>query len=160
MHAPAVKPNHELQYTIGTDFCLEDLTSNFHLMVTCLLTRDPQPPPQFQWILALNNTMLHLSSEDTITYHYHGLSVYQENNTFTLNGTLIVGLVDSSTLDITCNVSNIHGSDRDSTSISLCGKNYPFYAIKTHDAHDVYVYRSHSVPRWCDQQLHSGMLQK
>ena len=119
--APAVKPNHELQYNIGTNFCLEDPTSYFQSVVICLLTREPQPPPEFRWTLALNNTLLYLNSEDNIMYHY-SLSVYQDNDTLTLSGTVIDGLDDNLSLDITCVVNNTYGSDDESTSISLCGK--------------------------------------
>ena len=120
-YAPAVKPNHELQYNVGIDFCLEDPTSYFQLMIICLLTQESQPPPEFRWTLILHNAILYLNSEDNIMYHY-GLSVYQDNDTLTLNGTLTDGSDDNLSLDITCGVSNIYGYDSESTSISLCGK--------------------------------------
>ena len=117
----AVKPNHELQYGIGSNFCLEDPTSFFQLMINCSLIQDPQPPPEFRWTLTYNSTNLSLNSEDNIMYH-HGLSVYQENETLTLNGALLDGLDGDLRIYITCNVSNIYGNDSRSTSISLCGK--------------------------------------
>ena len=104
-----------MQYNIGTDFCLEDPTTNFYLWITCLLIQDPLPPPEFQWILNSRD----LSSE--VMYHYHGLSVYQDGNTLTLNGTLDQ-LNNSLILDIICVVENMYGNDTESTSINLCGK--------------------------------------
>ena len=108
-----------MQYNIGADFCLEDPTMKFHLLITCLFVQDPLPvpTPEFQWTLVLNNT--DLSSEDM--YHY-GLSVYQDGNNLTLNGTLVVGLSDNLTLDVICFINNTYGNDTESTSISLCGK--------------------------------------
>ena len=117
----SVRPNNELQYNISTDsFCLEDPTTNFHLMITCSLTQVPLPElPNFQWMVALNNTVL--SPEDVYLY---GLSAHQDNDTLTLNGSLIVGLNNNSTLDVICFTVNSFGNDTESTSISLCGKHY------------------------------------
>ena len=94
-------------------------------MMTCLLTQDLLSPPEFRWTLALNNavtmTITYLSFEDLYDY---GLSVYKEYNTLTLNGTLTLRLSNDSILNVTCVVSNTYGNDRESTSISLCGKYY------------------------------------
>ena len=114
----AVKPNHNLHYNIGTDFCIEDpVNTSFHLTINCPLTQVPQPLPDFQWNVTLNG--IDLCCEELTSF---GLSAYTENDTFTLNGTVSIGFDQMSTLDIICEVSNIFGNDTANTSISLCSK--------------------------------------
>ena len=111
----AVKPNHNLQYDIGTDFCIEDpVSTSFHLTINCPLIQEPQPLPDFQWNVTLNGTEILLDDQE--------LSVLTENGSLTLNGTVNIGFDQTSTLDVTCEVSNIFGNDTVNTSISLCRK--------------------------------------
>ena len=104
----AVKPNHELEYNIGADFCVEDpMSTSFHSTITCLLVRDAIPPPDFRWNVTLNGTELTSNSEYV-------------NDTLFLTGP--IGLDNTSTLEVICEVSNDFGSDSANTSISLCSK--------------------------------------
>ena len=104
-----VKPNHELQYNISTDFCVEDpMSTSFHSTITCQLVETPIPPPYFRWNVTLNGTEL--------TSNY---SKYV-NDTLVLTGP--IGLDNTSTLEVICDVSNDFGSDTANTSISLCSK--------------------------------------
>lgn len=100
------KPNHELQYNVGTDFCVEDaMSDSFRSLITCHLEREAIPTPEFLW-----NYTLELNS----------FNISHENDTLTLTGPINLG--NTSALDITCNVSNTFGSDTANTSITVCGK--------------------------------------
>jgi hypothetical protein len=108
----AVKPNHELQYNIGADFCVEDpMSSMFHSIIICQLEEDALPSPEFLWNVTLNGTEFNLRVERNIFY---------ENDCLRLIGPIKLDLM--STLDVECHVSNIFGNDTAITSISLCGK--------------------------------------
>ena len=112
----ADKPNHSLQYDIGTDFCIEDpVNSSLHLTINCPLSREPNPEPNFEWNIALNGR-----DNNTINLTRFVSSSDMENDTLTLNG--MVNITQTSTLDITCEVSNRFGNDAEKTSISLCSK--------------------------------------
>ena len=93
------------------------MNTTFHLIINCPLnlTQEPLPPPEFQWKVTLSG--LDLSHEEMTSF---GLNSYTENGTFSLNGT--VNINQTSTLDVTCEVSNKFGNDTEKTSISLCGK--------------------------------------
>ena len=99
-----VKPNHELLYFVGTDFCVED-PMNFQSTIICQLEQDPIPAPDFVWNVTLNGTQLP--------------SDY-ENGTLNLTGPIT--LDNTSRIYVICDVSNIFGSDTANTSISLCSK--------------------------------------
>ena len=118
----ADKPNHELQYNIGTDFCIEDPTNvNFHLMVVCQLKGEPEPPPNFHWTITLNETKV--TFDDLEDY---GLSANTElNDNLVLTGIIMVGFDQNSILNVTCFVENSFGSDTKNSSISICSKSYP-----------------------------------
>ena len=109
VHIITVKPNHELLYNIGTDYCVEDpMSTVFYSSITCELIQTALPQPEFLWNVTLNGTELSSSN------------VYCENDTLTLIGP--IKLDNTSTLDVTCDVSNIFGSDSAITSISLCSR--------------------------------------
>ena len=124
----AVKPNHNLQYDIGTDFCIEDpVNTSFHLTINCPLTQEPLPLPEFWWIINLNGR--DLSYEEIVSF---GLSVYPGYGTFSLNGTVNTEFDDASMINITCEISNDFGNDTERTSIGLCSKLFlfmPFLSI-------------------------------
>ena len=119
MSYQADKPNHNLEYDIGTDFCIEDpVNVSFHLMINCLLTQEPIASPKFQWNVTLNGT--DLSYEELTDF---GLSAYTESSTFTLYGIVDIGFGQTSTLiAVTCEVSNDFGSNTEKTLINKCGK--------------------------------------
>ena len=102
-----VKPNHELQYDVGTDFCVEDPMS-FQSIIICQLERDPIPAPDFMWNVTLNGIELHSDN------------VYYENGTLNLTGP--IRLDNTSRIYVICDVTNDFGSDTANTSISLCSK--------------------------------------
>ena len=129
------KPNHNLQYSVGDSFCIEDVAvAKFHSVIMCPLVREPLPLPRFKWKLALNEIELNFSN-----INQYGLSVWinrsiLDNDTLSLNGTLVVGLDQNSTLYVTCDVSNTFGNDTDVTSIRLCSKSicYICYTVIQH----------------------------
>ena len=110
MHLIAVKPNHELQYNIGTDFCVEDPMS-FNSTIICQLVEDALPPPEILWNVTINGTEFNLTFSSNF---------YYDNDTLRLVGP--IKLDNSSALDIMCHASNIFGNDTATTSISLCSK--------------------------------------
>ncbi len=103
-----VKPNHELQYNAGIDFCVED-PKEFHSTITCELEEVPIPLPEYIWNVTLNG--IELSSDN----------VWYENGTLNLTGP-ITTLDNTSIIYVICDVSNTFGDDIANTSISLCGK--------------------------------------
>ena len=59
------KPNHNLYYDIGTDFCLENPSNtNILLRIYCLLERTPLPEPIYQWTVILNETEMNLEASN------------------------------------------------------------------------------------------------
>ena len=85
----AVKPNHELQYNIGTDFCVEDpMSSKFHSIITCQLEGDALPTPEFLWNITVNGT--EFNSRD---FHY-------ENDNLSLTGPIKLDLTSTLSLDM------------------------------------------------------------
>ena len=89
-----VKPNHELQYNIGTDFCVEDpMSSKFHSIITCQLEEDALPTPEFLWNITVNGTELNLTLERNF---------YYENDSLRLIGPIKLDLNSTLSLDIEC----------------------------------------------------------
>ena len=110
----AVKPNHELQYNIGTDFCVEDpMSSRFNSTIICQLLEDALPPPEFLWNVTINGTKFNSTFSINVYYEF-------KNDSLRLLGP--IKLDNSSTLDIMCHASNIFGNDTATTSIGLCSK--------------------------------------
>lgn len=108
MYYIVVKPNHGLQYYVGTDFCVED-PMDFNSTITCRLERPvPIPAPEYVWNVTLNG--IELPSDN----------VWYENGTLNLTGP--VTLNNTSTIYVICDVSNIFGGDKANTSIRLCSK--------------------------------------
>ena len=106
----AVKPNHELQYNVGSNFCVENpMSSKFNSTIICQLVEEALPSPGFLWNANLNGTEFNLTFSS---------SFYYDNDTLRLVGP--IKLDNFSTLDIVCHVSNIFGNDTATTSISLC----------------------------------------
>ena len=117
----AAKPNHELLYTAGTDFCLEDSVQHisFGPIIVCPLVEKPIPPPCFKWKITLNETDL---TFDEIEVYMKDNGTYYENDTLVFSGNVFTELNYHSVLNISCDVSNSFGNDTRTTSISLCGK--------------------------------------
>ena len=112
-----VKPNHELQYNIGTDFCVEDPMS-LKSIITCQLEEDVLPTPEFLWNITVNGT----DSEVNFNLLTFERDFYYENDSLRLVGPINLDLTSTLSLDIECYVSNMFGNDTATTSISLCGK--------------------------------------
>ena len=103
-------------YSIGSDFCIEDpVQSPFQATVLCHLENEPQPPPEFYWILYYNDTDHELDAVST------GLQIFNKSdNVLTLSGTIELG--EDVLLTIACYVENQYGNDTENTTISLCGE--------------------------------------
>jgi hypothetical protein len=115
-----VRPNHDLSYTIGTNFCLElesplNIMMNSFWVVSCRqLANQPIPPPTF--LLTIEIVKTEMETELLMTTDQN-LTFYNLNSTI---NTLLER--NTSAIRVTCNVSNNFGSDNASTMIEPCGK--------------------------------------
>ena len=111
------RPNHDLLYTVGTDFCLEDMDTVLPIMtMECSLGNDPDPLPEFSFtverMLSNNSEVLH--------------SQISNDHILQLKGTTLLSLfnMDTMFITVTCNVSNLFGSNDNTTVITVCGIYY------------------------------------
>ena len=119
----AEKPNHNLMYSIGSNFCIEDpMNSPFQVTIACPLENEPQPPPEFHWSILYDDTELDL--DDSMMTSIHGLNVVNRSDMLILKG--IIGL-KLNTLSLGCVVDNQYGNDIENTSISVCGEKIQCY---------------------------------
>ena len=108
------RPNHDLFYTVGTDFCLEDMDTVLpNMTMECSLGNDPDPPPEFSF------TVERMLSNDSEVLH----SQMSDDSILQLNGTTLISLfnMDTMFITVTCNVSNLIGSTDSTTVITVCG---------------------------------------
>ena len=113
----AERPNHSLFYTVGNDFCIEDVDSILpDMTLECSLSNIPDPPPNFSFtverILVSNN----LDSE-MLQMQMSNESILQ------LNETALLSLfdLDTKSITVTCEVSNTFGVAGINTIITICG---------------------------------------
>lgn len=119
-----MRPNHDLKYTIGTNFCLEDSPLNRRGMqnweVSCQLANQPIPPPMFNMTIELlmdgMKTELSVPPNLIIDETDMNLAFYDLNLTvhFLFEQNI-------SAIRVKCVVSNTFGSDNASTLIEPCG---------------------------------------
>ena len=113
-----VRPNHDLEYTIGTNFCLEtesplNTMMSQNWVVSCQLANEPIPPPNFKMTIEVVKTEIEteLSMPTDINLVFYDLNS-------TINSLLEQ---DTSAIRVTCIVSNDFGSDNATTMIEPCG---------------------------------------
>ena len=112
------KPNHNLYYQIGTDFCLENPSNTtIPLQVDCPLEREPLPAPTYEWIMILNETEVILEATNLQSLGVHPF--HEDKRSIHLNAT--VALRNYTTINLECMVKNFYGNDTETTSISVCG---------------------------------------
>ena len=112
----ADKPNHNLYYDIGTDFCLENPSNtNILLRIYCPLERAPLPDPIFKWTMILNETEMNVEASNLQGLGVHMFS--EGNGNIDLNA--IIG--NYTTITVKCTVENPFGNDTETTIISVCG---------------------------------------
>ena len=110
----AEKPNHNLTYSIGSNFCIEDpVNTPFIVAVVCPLANEPQPPPEFRWSIFYN------TSTEVDLHGLPSLQIFNESDILNLSGTIELG--EGVSLTITCTVNNQYDNDTENTLISLCG---------------------------------------
>lgn len=110
-----VRPNINLSYAIGTDFCLEDADSLPNgIFVHCPITNAAIPHPHFLM------TVIRAAADGTEIEQL----LSEQMDHLSLDRTTLSALFDNDTtfVKITCNVSNIFGSDNRTTTIRVCGK--------------------------------------
>ena len=113
------RPNHDLFYTVGTDFCLEDMDTVLPIMtMECSLGNDPDPLPEFSF------TVEKMLSNDSEVLHSQ-MSIANDS-ILQLNGTTLLSLfnMDTMFITVTCNVTNLFGSTNSTTVITVCGIYY------------------------------------
>lgn len=114
----ADKPNHHLQYEIGTDFCLEDPSKISTLLrIDCPLKREPLPKPIYEWTIVLNQETEvnpEASNLQSLGVHMFG----EDNRSINLNAT--IALRNYMTIIVRCTVENLFGNDTETTTIDVC----------------------------------------
>ena len=103
-----------MNYSIGRNFCLEenDTIPLRGAIINCTLEETPVPPPKFNMTMIRifrNSTVERLLNEQTPRLF---LSASQLSSLFE---------EDTTTLRISCHVSNSFGSDNMLTDIRICG---------------------------------------
>ena len=114
-----MRPNKDLEYTIGTNFCLEDSPLNRMMMdqiwvVSChQLANKPVPMPNYTMTIEVvkNEIAVEISSPMNRNLTFYGLNS-------TLN---LLFQQDTTAIRVTCIVSNDFGSDNASSLIEPCG---------------------------------------
>ena len=120
------KPNHNLHYKIGTDFCLENPSStNVLLRIDCPLERDPLPEPIYNWTMILNETEVNLKASHQRSLGVHTFS--EGSPSIDLNAT--IALRNYTTITVKCTVENLFGNDTETTTISVCSTLIKFIKI-------------------------------
>ena len=116
-HANSIeRPNHNLSYSIGTDFCLEEADSLLpNITLECSLANEPVPPPEFNF--TIERTLLNSSSTEMLWMQMSTESILKLNET-ALRSPFSAGTVS---ITILCVVHNIFGSCHSATSITNCG---------------------------------------
>ena len=109
------RPNRELHYFIGEDFCLEQTIENSYFTVTCSLQYPVSPQPEFQFSIFQNDTSL----LDTYALANFTRTISESEKSLSMNGNV---LPDELGITIVCHVSNINGNDTARTVITLCRK--------------------------------------
>ena len=137
-----VKPIHKLNYSVGTDFCLEE--TSFSFTIVCRLENEPTPSPlpAFQWLTTFKSN----ETVDSITVTATVDTMYFENDTLIFSGDAIAELDRCSVLNVTCIATNNFGSDNATTSVKICG-------MINNNLHDKYfvlvlILRPQPVSRW------------
>lgn len=107
-----VRPNHNLSYSIGTDFCLEHMESfQGGVFIYCQLSNSPFPAPKFNMIAT------RIGEDSSVE-----LLNRMKGNIF-LNKTILKPLFENETVvNVSCRVSNSFGSDEMTTLIKACGE--------------------------------------
>ena len=103
------RPNSELQYPIGANFCLEE-SEEYYFSISCSLQYHVNPAPRFQFYLTQNSTQL----DENYTVNV----ISETSRVLTVNRSYLL----SESIEIICSVSNIHGNDSVMTSVRICGK--------------------------------------
>ena len=118
------RPNHNLVYPIGVNFCLESEESFQNgVTIQCTLKNDPQPPPNFS-ITATRVT--NNGTEDVLPIRQMRNNLDQKTSQIFVARTVLSLLFESVTavVNITCRVNNSYGSKEMTTSIKVCGELY------------------------------------
>ena len=110
------RPNHNLSYSVGTNFCLEDMDSLLpNIALECSLSNEPDPLPRFNF--TVERISLNFSSMEMLQMQTSTDSVLQ------LNETTLLSLFSANTeaIVVTCVVYNTFGNLSVATNITVCG---------------------------------------
>ena len=112
------KPNHNLHYEIGTDFCLENPSNtNVLLRIDCPLEREPLPEPIYKWTMILNETEVTLKASNLQSLGVHMFSEGSQN----IDLDTAIALRNYTTITVKCTVENSFGNDTETTTFGICG---------------------------------------
>ena len=124
-----VRPNRDLKYTIGTNFCLETQSPMNTMMsqiwkVSCQLANKPTPPPIFMTTIEVVNIFM-MTIDSEVVKNNSGIETelsMPKLAFYDLNSTInFLSKQDTSAIRVTCIVSNDFGSDNATTMIEPCG---------------------------------------
>ena len=112
------RPNHRLSYSVGNDFCLEDVNSLLlNITLECSLANEPDLLPEFDFIV--ERTLLNSSrlSMETLQMQTSSDSILKLNKTALLS----LFIANTKFITIECVVDNVFGV---ATNITVCGMYY------------------------------------
>ena len=112
------RPNHNLSYTVGNNFCLEDVDSllpSTSITLECLLGNEPYPLPEFTFIIESQSVLFGPVIRRISTSNDGILQLSAIDIQFRFMDT-------SFTVTVSCMASNSFGSDIATTVIFICGK--------------------------------------
>jgi hypothetical protein len=116
------RPNHRLSYSVGMDFCLEDVDSLLpNITLECSLANEPDPLPRFNF--TVERTLLNSSSTEMLQMQTSTDSILQLNETALLS----LFIADTESITVTCVAYNTFGNPRVATSITICGMYHSVY---------------------------------
>ena len=119
------RPNHNLSYTVGNNFCLEDVDSllpSASITLECLLGNEPDPLPEF--IFTIETSEFTFATENqTILLGPEIVRIPTSNDSILqLSAMEIQSLFMDTSFIVSCMASNSFGSDIATTFITICGK--------------------------------------
>ena len=130
----AEKPNHLLEYNMGNDFCLEDMTAIVNFTINCSPTRSAAPLPMVLWFFRIGEELNELETNlSDILVVRNNRSTLSFGSTSLLNlSRLLVGNNNHEnqnvTVEFACILTNSAGNDTSTIRISQCCE--CFYHIK------------------------------
>lgn len=108
------RPNHDLRYPIGYNFCLEEPTDRYRFTIQCELESLVHPIANFHFHVTQNS-----SGTDLPLYNYAVMNKSETTQILVMNDGIDLTEGD---ITVVCQVINSNGNDNATTYISICGE--------------------------------------